>query len=120
MSAQISTPNPPIRYALGPGQALRRHAMPGTVVHVAAGRVEVTLPPQWAVLGTFDLRHRLVPGGVLVVGERGWLTVSATGAAEVMWQAPAPGRWQCAWRGLVRWLRRHARAAAGPVEVETR
>jgi hypothetical protein len=121
MPAPIPTPNCPIRYALGPGQALRRHAARDTVIHVAEGRVEVALPPQWAVIGTFDLSHWLEPGGVLVLAESGWLTVSATGAAEVMWQEPAPGRWLRAWRGLAGWLRRRAwPAGTGPVEAETR
>ena len=121
MPAPIPTPISPIRYALGPGQALRRHAARGTVIHVAEGHVEVVLPPQWAAIGTLGLRHRLSPGGVLVLSERGWLTVSATGAAEVMWQEPAPGRWQRRWGGLAGGLRRRALpAATGPAKAETR
>ncbi|WER44947.1 hypothetical protein CupriaWKF_11495 [Cupriavidus sp. WKF15] len=121
MPAPIPTLNAPIRYALGPGQALRRHAARGTVIHVTEGRVEVALPLQWAAVGTFDLCHRLLPGAVLVLAERGWLTVTANGAAEVMWQEPAPGAWQRTWRGLAGWLRRRAwPGAAGPVEAETR
>ena len=121
MPASIPTPISPIRYALGPGQALRRHASRGTVIHVAEGHVEVALPPQWAAVGTLGLRHRLSSGGVLVLGERGWLTVSATGPAEVMWREPAPGRWQRTCRGLAGWLRRRAWAAiTGPFKAETR
>ncbi len=120
----MPAPNPlnsPIRHALRPGQALRHHAARGTVIHVTDGQVEVALPPQWAAVGTFDLRHRLSCGGVLVVSESGWLTVSATGAAEVMWQEPAPGRWQRAWRGLVARLRHRGwPAATGPAKAETR
>lgn len=121
MPAPIPTPDSPIRYALGPGQALRRHAARGTVIHVAEGQVEVALPPQWAAVGTFDLRHRLTSGGGLLLSESGWLTVSATGVAEVMWQEPAPGHWQRAWRWLAARLRRRGwPAVTGPAKAETR
>ncbi|ODV44154.1 hypothetical protein AWV79_10860 [Cupriavidus sp. UYMMa02A] len=56
MPAAIPDVNSPIRYTLGPGQALRRRAGRGTVIHVAVGRVEVALPPQWAAVGAFHLR----------------------------------------------------------------
>jgi hypothetical protein len=121
MPASIPTSISPIRYALGPGQALRRHAPRGTVIHVAKGRVDVSLPPQWTAIGTPGLRHRLTPGAVLVLSESGWVTVSTTGAAEVMWQGPAPGRWQRTRQVLAGWLHRHGwPAAAGPVQAETR
>ena len=121
MPASTPAPVSPIRYALGPGQALRRHAARGTVIHVARGRVEVSLPPQWAMIGTLGLRYRLSPGAVLVLSESGWVTMSTTGAAEVMWREPAPGRWQRTRQVLAGWLHRHGwPAATGPVEAETR
>ncbi|TPQ39856.1 hypothetical protein C2U69_11095 [Cupriavidus pinatubonensis] len=112
---------PPLRYTLGPGQALRRHAARGTVLHVAQGRVKITLPPQWAAVGAFALRHSLTAGDVIVVSESGWIIVSASGAAEVMLHAPGPGAWQRLWNGLLARLhRRQWQATTSPVEAETR
>ncbi|QYY30682.1 hypothetical protein K2O51_25490 [Cupriavidus pinatubonensis] len=121
MPAPTSHPMPPLRYTLGPGQALRRHAARGTVLHVAQGRVKITLPPQWAAVGAFALRHSLTAGDVIVVSESGWIIVSASGAAEVMLHAPGPGAWQRLWNGLLARLhRRQWQATTSPVEAETR
>jgi hypothetical protein len=80
----------PSRIDLWAGQSLNQHVASGSVLHVLAGHVEVTLPPQWMADTTYRLHRRLAPGSVLTIDVRGWLAVSASDVASFQLLQPTP------------------------------
>jgi hypothetical protein len=97
------------------GQTLRLRVAAGTVLHAAAGELELSGPLHWLADSCHVPRRRMRAGDTWIVPVRGWLTVSASRTGSLSVTAPPPPMPRLlAWLALP-WRRRGS--AARPVSL---
>lgn len=70
-------PTLPQRLEMRPQQTLSQYLVPGTLIHVVSGPVQLTEPPQWLGERMHAPRRRLVAGQTHAIALGGWLTLQA-------------------------------------------